>query len=459
MSPSLPGFRFRLFGFPVTIGIDFLLITVLIGLQSRPGVYILEWVAVVAVSILIHELGHAFAVSRYGINPEIRLWGMGGLTTYGFALAPRKSIIVSLAGPLVGIPVAVVVMVIKPWLPVSEPVAMIANDLVFVNLWWGILNLLPLAGLDGGNVTTSLFLIAMGERGRRPGLAFVGLASVVVAVVAAFIGFIYLTVVIVFFALMSPEPYLVLWRMLNGATDRSGGASAPSRAGSTGRPGRGNASGGSLFARAAASANEPRKKGKDGPAPFDMAAARRVFPELYADVVTPPGGPGLDLDGFESRPSPLLADVIAMVARKDDIAVAARLNDETDPLAVLGIVARVVDAKRVVPLLSLLRRGGPPDNTPALLKLQVGLHALGQFEAALAAAAAAAGCGGVGGVGSAVLEARSAARAGDRKRTEAAIDLGAPNLSEDALGDIARLGADRRIADLLAQMRRAAPAP
>ena len=116
-----------------------------------------------------------------------------------------------------------------------------------------------------------------------------------------------------------------------------------------------------------------------------------------------------------------------------------------------------------MPLLSLLRRGGPPDNTPALLKLQVGLHALGQFEAALAAAAAAAGCGGVGGVGSAVLEARSAARAGDRKRTEAAleraIDLGAPNLSEDALGDIARLGADRRIADLLAQMRRAAPAP
>jgi len=465
MSPSLPGFRFRLFGFPVTIGIDFLLITVLIGLQARPGIYLLEWVAVVAVSILIHELGHAFAVSRYGVNPEIRLWGMGGLTTYGFALPPRKSILVSLAGPLVGIPLAVAVMVIKPWLPVSEPLAMIANDLVFVNLWWGILNLLPIAGLDGGNVTTNLFLIGMGERGRRPGLAFVGLASVVVAVVAALIGFVYLTVVIVFFALMSPEPYLVLWRMINGTSGRSGAVATPTRGGSASRSSRASASGGSLFARAAASANEPRKKGKDGPPSLDLAAARRVFPGLYAEVVTPSGGARPDLDGFESRPSPLLADVIAMIARKDDVAVAARLAAETDPLAVLGIVTRVVDAKRVAPLLSVLRRGDAAENTAALLKLQVGLHALGQFDGAMAAGAAVAGVGrgDADGAESAVLEARSSARVGDRKRTEAAlqraIGLGAANLSEDALGDIARLGADRRIADLLTQMRRAAPAP
>jgi hypothetical protein len=73
VTPSLPGLRFRLFGFPVTIGVDFLLITLIIGLQARPGVYILEWVVVVAVSILIHELGHAFALSMHNIHPEIRL--------------------------------------------------------------------------------------------------------------------------------------------------------------------------------------------------------------------------------------------------------------------------------------------------------------------------------------------------------------------------------------------------
>ena len=126
LSPSLPGLRFRLFGFPVTIGVDFLFITVLIGLGNRPGLYISEWLVVVAVSILIHELGHAFALRMYNINQEIRLWGMGGLTISGFALPPRKSILVSLAGPLIGIPVALMVMVIRPWLPNSDPWQLIA---------------------------------------------------------------------------------------------------------------------------------------------------------------------------------------------------------------------------------------------------------------------------------------------------------------------------------------------
>src|SRR5450759_3967337 len=199
MSSSLPSLRFRLFGFPVAIGVDFLLITLLIGMGTRPGAELLGGLVVVAVSILIHEMGHAFAVHSYGITPEIRLWGMGGLTIYGFALPPRKSILVSLAGPLVGIPVAVSVMVIRPWLPDVEPVRTIASDLIFVNLWWGLLNLLPLAGLDGGNVVAKLFLIAMGERGRNPGQVFVALASVVVAIGAVVAGFVYLTVVILFF--------------------------------------------------------------------------------------------------------------------------------------------------------------------------------------------------------------------------------------------------------------------
>ena len=449
MSSSLPSLRFRLFGFPVAIGVDFLLITVLIGMGTRPGAYLLEWLVVVAVSILIHELGHAFAVHSYGITPEIRLWGMGGLTIFGFALPPRKSIVVSLAGPLVGIPVAVAVMVIRPWLPDVEPIRTIANDLIFVNLWWGLLNLLPLAGLDGGNVVTKLFLVAMGERGRNPGQVFVALASVVVAIGAVFAGFVYLTVVILFFGLMNPEPYLVLWRLV------SGGSRGPAQ------------SRGSLFARAGAAASPRPNRGerpgsrssgtrvKGRPVVVDAADVRRVFGELYNEVV--PAATDLDLDELELRPAPLLPDVMGMLARRDDPAVAARLAAEADPLAILGIVARVIESKRVPQLLGALRRDGTADHVPGLLKLQVGLHALGRFDDAIAAADI---LGKAGGGGSAVLEARSAARLGDRKRTASALErsvgLGVADLSEGALGDIARLGADRRIADLLSRLRSAA---
>ena len=40
------------------------------------------WLAVVTVSILIHELGHAVAIRYYGYRPWITLYGLGGLASY-----------------------------------------------------------------------------------------------------------------------------------------------------------------------------------------------------------------------------------------------------------------------------------------------------------------------------------------------------------------------------------------
>jgi hypothetical protein len=95
---------------------------------------------------------------------------------------------------------------------------------------------------------------------------------------------------------------------------------------------------------------------------------------------------------------------------------------------------------------------------PGLLKLQVGLHALGRLEDSLAVAAI---LGGAGGGGSAVLEARSASRLGDRKRCAEALERAASHgtrqLSEDALGDIVRVGPDERIGAALARLRSSAP--
>jgi Zn-dependent protease len=468
VSPSLPGFRFRLFGLPITIGIDFLFITLIIGLQARPGVYIFEWVVVVAVSILIHELGHAFAFGMYNIHPEIRLWGMGGLTISGFTLPPGKSILVSLAGPLVGIPVAVAVMVLRPWLPASDPTGLIVSDLIFVNLWWGILNLLPIAGLDGGNILANLFVVVLGQRGKRPGLVAVALCSIAIAIGAIFIGFLYLTIIIVFFALLSPEPFFTLWQLRAGGPRRPGLARAASS--KSGWPGSGSRSDSdpdrSDRARSGGDRSDRDRSGGSGrgqsrqPVAVVAAESRRAFGEALAETMPGSGDEtAADLDELERRPVPLLPDVVAMISGHDDPALAARLASETDPLAVFGIVTRVVESKRVPQLLGVLRRDDSADRTVALLKLQVGLHALGRFEDSIAAASI---LGRSGGARSAAMEARSAARAGDRKRTMAALDrvlaLGPVTLSDAALGDIARLGPDRKVAELLAKLRHVAPA-
>ena len=109
--------RFRLAGFPVEIHPSFFILAVLLGLGAGDVRLILLWVAVVFVSILTHELGHAIVGRSYGLQPQIRLYSMGGVTSWssGRRLTPRQSILVSLAGPAAGLALGgILVSVLEP---------------------------------------------------------------------------------------------------------------------------------------------------------------------------------------------------------------------------------------------------------------------------------------------------------------------------------------------------------
>jgi Zn-dependent protease len=428
---QLPSLNFTLFGFPVAIGLDFLLIAFFLGAGAGSFGLVVAWVVVVACSILVHELGHAFALRRYGIHPQIRLWGMGGLTLFGFALPPRKSLVVSLAGPFFGIPIGLLAMVVLPRLDQASDLAAIVFMIQWVNLGWGLLNLLPIASLDGGNVVMSGFAAILGPRGRTPGLLVVALGSVLVAVGAIAIGFPYLALVIVIFGFINPTPYLEAWRLVTGGL-------SPSRSRGTVRP---------APSRLTQTSGQSATAGGAG-----SVGPRRTFGEAYAETLGDRAGM-VDLDDMETRPLPLIADVTGMVARGDDAGVAARLASETDPLTVLTIVARIVDGKRLSATLKTLRRGNG-QAVDGLLKLQVGLFAMGRFEDSIGAAGALAADGNAA---SALLVARCAARMGDRKLLrqglERAVALGHVSLSDAALGDIARVGPDERVAELLTRLR------
>src|SRR5437867_92971 len=97
---------FRLFGVDVEIQLGFWLGSFLIGWNGRgmPGAGIVIWMAVVLLSVLVHEYGHAFAIKRHGIEPEIALHWMGGTTSWRAVLPLSRvdRIIISLAGPFAG---------------------------------------------------------------------------------------------------------------------------------------------------------------------------------------------------------------------------------------------------------------------------------------------------------------------------------------------------------------------
>lgn len=179
--------RFNLFGFNVRIHPYFWLLSLFLGRSLPDSRSALIFIAVVFVSIIVHELGHAFVIRHFGFRPRIVLHGFGGLAIYDPNSSRRghrngnQQILISLAGPLAGFALAAIVAgvlfatnhyinfsfpFVSAWNVVGNRAgeqlfgefAMLAFCLLQVNIFWGLLNLLPIYPLDGGQVARELFL-------------------------------------------------------------------------------------------------------------------------------------------------------------------------------------------------------------------------------------------------------------------------------------------------------------
>jgi membrane-associated protease RseP (regulator of RpoE activity) len=92
--------------------------TLLLGANERNPAKLAIWVVVVAVSVLVHELGHALMGRAFGLTPRIELHGMGGTTSFTAATEERareglgtgRAIAISLAGPFAGFAFGAVVI-------------------------------------------------------------------------------------------------------------------------------------------------------------------------------------------------------------------------------------------------------------------------------------------------------------------------------------------------------------
>ncbi|MGZ4692135.1 MAG: site-2 protease family protein [Acidimicrobiales bacterium] len=169
------GMSFHVGPIPVTVDPSFFMIILLLGfLGLNPDdfqpVLLVSWVAIAFASVLFHELGHAVAFRRFGVQPRVTLYGMGGLTSGQGRLTPVESITVSLAGPL-----SVLLLIGLPalWLQSQGSITTsvgrtILSQVIWINVGWSVLNLIPMLPLDGGNVTMSLLDLVTKGRGRRP---------------------------------------------------------------------------------------------------------------------------------------------------------------------------------------------------------------------------------------------------------------------------------------------------
>lgn len=211
--PTQADLNFSLLGVPVRVHPLFWLITLIMGASSAtpPGELVI-WMAVVFVSILVHEFGHALAFRFYGIGARIVLYSFGGLAIPEGNLRGFRSaswghwarIAVAFAGPAAGFLFAALVIAgiagsghliefgfdgtLLPvqWKPFSaQQLNTAVDDLLFVNIFWGVINLFPVYPLDGGQIGREFLMMSNPTDGERQSLVLSLFTGVAVALFAA----------------------------------------------------------------------------------------------------------------------------------------------------------------------------------------------------------------------------------------------------------------------------------
>lgn len=151
--------HFRLFGFPIVVHWIFWVSMALLGgattaTTPERAQGLLMWIAAGFASIVIHELGHAFAMRHYGDrHVNIVLYAFGGLAQGSRGLTRRQDFFVSGAGPFAQIAAGVLMWWVSDLVsPGPGLLRAFMSSFMTVSFFWAVLNLFPIIPLDGGHI-------------------------------------------------------------------------------------------------------------------------------------------------------------------------------------------------------------------------------------------------------------------------------------------------------------------
>ncbi len=219
--PTAYDLRFRFLGIPVRVHPMFWIITALLGSgggEDFDPQAVVIWVGCVFFSILVHEYGHGLMSRVFRCSPAIVLYGMGGLC-YSEAerQTPWQRLAVLISGPGAGF-LLLFLMVGGRYVlgqPELSPLGQrILWDMFWINLVWGILNLLPIWPLDGGQMSG----VVLSMINRRKGTSWAHVVSLLTAGIVAILAFQYrLYIPGIFFAYFAVINYRVLQSLHHAA--------------------------------------------------------------------------------------------------------------------------------------------------------------------------------------------------------------------------------------------------
>lgn len=240
--------RFSLGGFAVRIHPFFWILALVFAGGDHPKpLDLMIGIPVILISILVHELGHAVAMRYYGQQARIVLYAFGGLAipesdVFNFVSQrtrrPIEQIVISAAGPAAGFSLAVLaaalilaaggevkVGIIENFPYVlgitnntifdNEAATSLLNLTLFINVWWTVLNLMPVYPLDGGQIAREFFVLQDPGKGLQNSLY----VSLGIAVLLALWG---LTSRQLFLGIMFASLAYSNWEVLQQVSGRGG---------------------------------------------------------------------------------------------------------------------------------------------------------------------------------------------------------------------------------------------
>ncbi|WP_245953578.1 site-2 protease family protein [Arthrobacter silvisoli] len=191
----------RIAGIPVYLAYSWFAIAIFIVISNGPmlaatsdlglAAYLVAfaYAVLLAVSVLVHELAHAFSARLFGWPTDrivLNLWG-GHTQFESFTASPGRSVIVALAGPAANFVLAGAAWPLVEAHVFSGVAETLLNSAMWVNFLIGIFNVLPGLPLDGGRLVESLVWKATGSQEKGTIAAGWTGRGIVVALLALFI--------------------------------------------------------------------------------------------------------------------------------------------------------------------------------------------------------------------------------------------------------------------------------
>ncbi len=167
---------------PIAIHPFFWVLAALIGWINSQGSFLgmLIWIGIIFFSVLFHEYGHALTSVVFKQKARIQLVAMGGVTTYdGPKLKFWQQFLIVFNGPFFGfllfLGATALLHMHWSWTPIVYTILKMTQ---VANLFWTVVNLLPVIPLDGGQLLRIVLEAAFGIRGFKASLLIGAIVSV-----------------------------------------------------------------------------------------------------------------------------------------------------------------------------------------------------------------------------------------------------------------------------------------